>query len=106
MHPPLLRSGAKEKKALNSAIRNSNRSRLKIPLGNCMASTYRNSQSTLPDTSDPYNYNDFDVQKFATAPVLAPFPTNGGKAFTFFVFIADIVAVNGKPSTRPSPALA
>src|SRR5260370_25580963 len=51
MHPPLLRSGARAKKTLNSAIRNSNRSRLKIPLGNCMASTYRNSQSTLPDTS-------------------------------------------------------
>src|SRR5437868_2476830 len=52
MHPPLLRSDARPKKTLNSAISNSNRSRPRTPLGLCMASTYRFSQSTLPDTSD------------------------------------------------------
>lgn len=52
MHPPLLRSGARAKKALNSAIRNSNRSRSKIQLGNCRTGIYRFLQSTLPDTSD------------------------------------------------------
>src|SRR5260370_1314327 len=43
------------KKALNSARRNSNRSRPNIPLGNCMTSTYQFSQSTLPDTSDDFH---------------------------------------------------
>jgi uncharacterized protein (TIGR03437 family) len=46
----------------------------------------------------PYTYDAFDIQKFATAPVLTPFPPNGGRAFGFFVFIGDIVAVNGKPA--------
>jgi len=46
----------------------------------------------------PYTYDTFDIQKFATAPVLTPFPPDGGKAFGFFVFIGDIVAVNGKPA--------
>ena len=46
----------------------------------------------------PYTYGTFDIQKFATAPVLSPFPPDGGKAFGFFVFIGDIVAVNGKPA--------
>src|ERR1039457_2987764 len=44
--------GARAKKALNPARRNSNRSRPNIPLGYCMTSIYRFSQSTLPDTSD------------------------------------------------------
>jgi uncharacterized protein (TIGR03437 family) len=48
----------------------------------------------------PYTYDTFDIQKFASAPVLTPTPMlpNGGRAFTFFVFIGDIVAVNGKPA--------
>jgi|SRR5215471_2560940 len=48
----------------------------------------------------PYSYDIFDIQKFASAPVLTPTPMlpNGGRAFTFFVFIGDIVAVNGKPA--------
>ena len=45
----------------------------------------------------PYTY-DADIQKFATAPVLTPFPPNGGRAFSVFAFIGDIVAVNGKPA--------
>src|SRR5215471_3162496 len=46
----------------------------------------------------PYGYDVFDIQKFATAPVLTPASgPGGGKAFGFFVFIGDIVAVNGKP---------
>jgi uncharacterized protein (TIGR03437 family) len=44
----------------------------------------------------PYNYDTFDIQKFASAPVLTPSPMLG-RAFGFFVFIGDIVAVNGKP---------
>jgi uncharacterized protein (TIGR03437 family) len=45
----------------------------------------------------PYTY-DTDIQKFATAPVLTPASgPGGGRAFQFFVFIGDIVAVNGKP---------
>src|ERR1017187_882287 len=55
MHPPLLRSSARAKKTLNSAFFNSNRSRPKVPLGNCMASTYRFTQSTLPDPSDVFD---------------------------------------------------
>jgi uncharacterized protein (TIGR03437 family) len=46
----------------------------------------------------PYTYDIFDIQKFGTVPVLAPFPPNGGRAFGFFVFIGDIVAINGKPA--------
>ena len=45
----------------------------------------------------PYHYDAFDIQKFATAPVLTPFGGTG-RAFDFFVFIGDIVAVNGKPA--------
>ena len=46
----------------------------------------------------PYGYDVFDIQKFATAPVLTPASgPGGGRAFQFFVFIGDIVAVNGKP---------
>jgi uncharacterized protein (TIGR03437 family) len=46
----------------------------------------------------PYGYDVFDTQKFATAPVLTPASGPGGaRAFQFFVFIGDIVAVNGKP---------
>jgi uncharacterized protein (TIGR03437 family) len=46
----------------------------------------------------PYGYDVFDIQKFATAPVLTPASgPGGGRAFGFFVFIGDIVAVNGKP---------
>jgi uncharacterized protein (TIGR03437 family) len=46
----------------------------------------------------PYGYDAFDIQKFATAPVLTPASgPGGGRAFGFFVFIGDIVAVNGKP---------
>src|SRR5437588_7816125 len=52
VHPRLLRIVARTKKAVNSAVRNSNRSRLKVPLGNCRARAYPLSQSTLPDTSD------------------------------------------------------
>src|ERR1039457_3320496 len=52
MHPPLLPSGTRARRARNSAIRNSNRSRPEIPPGDCMASTSRFLQSTLPDTSD------------------------------------------------------
>lgn len=44
----------------------------------------------------PYHYDAFDIQKFATGPVLTPTLGNG-KAFDFFVFVGDIVAVNGKP---------
>jgi uncharacterized protein (TIGR03437 family) len=44
----------------------------------------------------PYHYDAFDIQKFGTAPMLTPTPGTG-KAFDFFVFIGDIVAVNGKP---------
>jgi uncharacterized protein (TIGR03437 family) len=44
----------------------------------------------------PYNYDTFDIQKFASAPVATPAPMLG-RAFGFFVFIGDIVAVNGKP---------
>jgi uncharacterized protein (TIGR03437 family) len=44
----------------------------------------------------PYNYDAFDIQKFATAPSLTP-SAQTGRAFGFFVFIGDIVAVNGKP---------
>src|ERR1017187_250943 len=51
MHPPLLPSGTRARRARNSAIRNSNRSRPEIPPGDCMASTSRFLQSTLPDTS-------------------------------------------------------
>lgn len=43
----------------------------------------------------PYTYDTIDIQKLATAPVLTP--PYGGKAFSFFVFIGDIVAVNGQP---------
>jgi uncharacterized protein (TIGR03437 family) len=46
----------------------------------------------------PYTYDTLDVPKLATASVLTAFPTNGGKAFSFFVFVGDIVAVNGKPA--------
>lgn len=42
----------------------------------------------------PYTYDVFDVQKFATAPLLTPTPQTG-RAFGFFNFIGDIVAVNG-----------
>jgi uncharacterized protein (TIGR03437 family) len=45
----------------------------------------------------PYNYDVYDNQKFASAPVLTPIVPMGAKAFGFFVFIGDIVAVNGKP---------
>ena len=45
----------------------------------------------------PYTYDAFDIQKFATAPVLTPLPSTG-RAFQFFIFIGDIVAVNGKPA--------
>ena len=45
----------------------------------------------------PYTYDVFDTQKFATAPALTPLAPLGGRAFQFFVFIGDIVAVNGKP---------
>ena len=44
----------------------------------------------------PYTYDVFDFGKFATVPVGTPPPP--GKAFSFFVFIGDIVAVNGKPA--------
>jgi uncharacterized protein (TIGR03437 family) len=43
----------------------------------------------------PYTYDTFDIQKFASAPVATPTPT--GRAFEFFVFVGDIVAINGKP---------
>jgi hypothetical protein len=46
----------------------------------------------------PYTYDVFDIQKFATAPGLTPLAMLGGRAFQFFVFIGDIVAVNGKPA--------
>src|SRR5262252_5555922 len=45
----------------------------------------------------PYSYDLVDTQKFASAPVLTPAAGPGGaRAFIFFVFIGDIVAVNGK----------
>src|ERR1039457_1170639 len=59
MHPPLLPSGTRARRARNSAIRNSNRSRPEIPPGDCMASTSRFLQSTLPDTSDLFSSNSF-----------------------------------------------
>ena len=43
----------------------------------------------------PYTYDVFDFQKFASVPLATPMPP--GRAFSFFVFIGDIVAVNGKP---------
>ena len=46
----------------------------------------------------PYTYDAFDIQKFATAPILTPTLPTGAKAFSFFVFVGDIVAVNGKPA--------
>jgi hypothetical protein len=48
----------------------------------------------------PYHYDVFDHQKFATAPTQTPTttPPGMGRAFDFFVFIGDIVAVNGKPA--------
>ena len=48
----------------------------------------------------PYHYDVFDHEKFATAPTLTPTatPAGMGRAFDFFVFIGDIVAVNGKPA--------
>jgi uncharacterized protein (TIGR03437 family) len=42
-----------------------------------------------------YTYDVFDYGKFATVPAATPPPP--GHAFNFFVFIGDIVAVNGKP---------
>ena len=44
----------------------------------------------------PYTYDVFDIQKFATAPVASTL-TQPGRAFDFFVIFGDIVAVNGKP---------
>src|SRR5215467_847804 len=44
----------------------------------------------------PYSYDVFDSGKLATVPAITPPPP--GKAFGFFVFIGDIVAVNGKPA--------
>jgi uncharacterized protein (TIGR03437 family) len=44
----------------------------------------------------PYTYDVFDYGKLATVPAITPPPP--GKAFSFFVFIGDIVAVNGKPA--------
>src|SRR6266481_6080829 len=68
----------------------------------CNLALGQSTQTTLLriDIQDyvPYNYDVFDIPKFATTSVLTPFPTNGGKAFSFFVFIGDIVAVNGKPA--------
>jgi hypothetical protein len=46
----------------------------------------------------PYTYDLVDIQKFASAPVMTPAVLGGGRAFSFFVFIGDIVAVNGKPA--------
>ena len=43
-----------------------------------------------------YTFDVFDYGKFATVP--APTPPPPGHAFNFFVFIGDIVAVNGKPA--------
>src|SRR5215471_148021 len=44
----------------------------------------------------PYTYDVFDYAKLATVPAITPPPA--GKAFSFFVFIGDIIAVNGKPA--------
>jgi uncharacterized protein (TIGR03437 family) len=46
----------------------------------------------------PYTYDLVDIEKFASAPVMTPPVLGGGRAFSFFVFIGDIVAVNGKPA--------
>ncbi len=45
----------------------------------------------------PYTYDVFEIQKFATAPVATTL-TQPGRAFDFFVIFGDIVAVNGKPA--------
>src|SRR5260370_18372350 len=45
----------------------------------------------------PYTYDAFDIQKFATAPVAMTL-TQPGRAFDFFLFVGDIAAVNGQPS--------
>jgi len=45
----------------------------------------------------PYNFDVFDIQKFATGPTLTPWADPGRPTFESFVFIGDIVAVNGKP---------
>jgi uncharacterized protein (TIGR03437 family) len=65
----------------------------------CNPALGQSTQTTLLriDIADyvPYTYDTFDIQKFATAPSLTPTPPTG-RAFEFFVFIGDIVAVNGK----------
>jgi len=67
----------------------------------CHLALGQSTQTTLLkiDIQDyvPYNYDVYDNQKFASAPVLTPIVPMGAKAFGFFVFIGDIVAVNGKP---------
>jgi len=67
----------------------------------CNLALGQSTQTTLLkiDIQDyvPYNYDVYDNQKFASVPVLAPSVPMGAKAFGFFVFIGDIVAVNGKP---------
>lgn len=44
----------------------------------------------------PYHYDVFDHAKFGTASV--PTQAAGGRPFDFFVFVGDIIAVNGKPA--------
>src|SRR5258708_11280234 len=67
----------------------------------CNLALGQSTQTTLLkiDIQDyvPYNYDVYDNQKFASAPVLTPIVPMGAKAFGFLVFIGDIVAVNGKP---------
>ena len=46
----------------------------------------------------PYTYDAVDIQRFASAPVLTPLVPMTGRAFEFYVFIGDIVAVNGQPA--------
>jgi uncharacterized protein (TIGR03437 family) len=63
----------------------------------CLASDQSTTTLLKIDVANyvPYTYDTIDIQKFATAPSLTPTPPTG-RGFGFFVFIGDIVAVNGK----------
>jgi len=67
-------------------------------LGSALACAAQSSLLTIEiDNYVPYHYDVFDHGKFATAPVFTP-QAFSGHAFDFFVFVGDIVAVNGKPA--------
>jgi uncharacterized protein (TIGR03437 family) len=68
----------------------------------CSLASGQSTQTTLLkiDVANyvPYTYDLVDIQKFASAPIMTPAVLNGARAFSFFAFIGDIVAVNGKPA--------